>query len=197
MSNNLIFKNTKIKLEGERDFSESMLLQDISEKYKVFLLYYPAVARNFELEDKLKELGESSGKNLLVNIGSIGDDDYNVANALFDIEKTPVIVMSAVSEFAHSSEENTTAYIKFDDERLLNNTDLTIKAVDNMFNLFLSGKIREAILETKSHEKKAKINFITNRIIEGLKGVYDVIKGFEITISLLDGQFEISHSGSE
>jgi hypothetical protein len=64
---------TEPKGERTKDVGENVFLDDLSYSYKVYLFYYPSALPNEVLEDRLRRIGEMTGRNLFVNIGRLDD----------------------------------------------------------------------------------------------------------------------------
>src|SRR5215468_10824689 len=104
---------------GTRDAGDNILLSDLSAEYKVYCFYYPPPVPDQDFENKLRDLGSVTGKNLLINIGRFNDPQFDRIVELFGIKKYPVIVMTAIEALASSQDEPLTAFARIDSEHLL------------------------------------------------------------------------------
>ncbi len=173
-----------------------VFFSDLPEDYKVFLLYYRAAMPNRLLEQKLTEFGKNTGKNLLVNLGSAADPSYNLVVKRFNIKQFPVIIMTAVPELACPAGADLTAYAKLDNKELLKSPDRTIDCAEKLFNLFIQGKVAEAVSKAKWSERSALIGAVLTVLGDGLKAVGGFIANRDISVSVLEGKFELKHSGA-
>ena len=113
----------KLVLSGMPEFKEGVdedvYLDDIPSDYKVYLLYYPGPLLNEDLENKLRTLGEITGRNLFVYIGRLDDPKYSKIASTFKIMKLPVIIITGVEGFASVKSGNyySTAFVKLDNKR--------------------------------------------------------------------------------
>ncbi len=68
-----------------KDIGENVFFNNLDSDYRVFLFYYAGVLPNEELEDKLRGLGEITGKNLFVNIRKLNDPNFGLMVSRFGI----------------------------------------------------------------------------------------------------------------
>lgn len=174
--------------EKTKEVGENIFLENLPSDYEVYLLYYPGGIPNEDLEHKLRKLGDSTGKNLLINIGRLNDPNYRKIANKFNIKNLPIIIVTAIDKLASSPTQFSTAYAKIDSKRLLNSPDLAIECVQKLFNLFIEGKISEAMSQVDTDKRNVLINNVLN-------GIWEIIGGRDISISLFDGKFEIKKSG--
>lgn len=180
-----------------KDIGENVFFEGLSVEYKVYLFYYPSVMPNEDLENKLRNLGEITGKNLFVNIGRLNDPNYSKIKKKFEITNLPVIIMTGIDEVA-SIEDGiyySTAYVRLDNEKLLNSTDLTIKSLERLFNLFINQEIIEALKQAKKDGRNAIVSYIKDRMNVVLKGLGRYFSERDIAVSLFEGKFELKKSG--
>lgn len=168
---------------------------DLPEDYKVFLLYYRAAMGDQDLEDKLVELGKNTGKNLFVNLGSAGDPSYAMIIKRFGIEQFPVIIMTAVPDLASPGNEYMTAYAKLDSKQLLSSPEKTVECAEKLFNLFIQGDVAKAISTAKWTQRAELARAVGNVLGDALKAVGGFIASRDISVSVLEGKFELKHSG--
>jgi len=173
-----------------------VFLQDLPNDYKVFLLYFRAAMPNRPLEDALTQLGDNTGKNLLVNLGSAADPNYDMIVGRFNITRFPVIIMTAVPGLASPASADCTAYAKLDSKELLKSPERTVECAEKLFNLFMQRKIVEAISQAKWSERSAMAGAVLHVIGDGLKAVGGFLADRDISVSVLEGKFELKHSGA-
>ena len=179
--------------EGQvtKDSGENVFLADLPAEYKVYAFYYSGAIRNEALATRLRELGRTTGNNLFVNIGTLGDPDYEEIERLFAIKDLPVIVITALSTLASPADEYLTSFARLDNKHLLDSPDRATKCVEQLFNLFIQGKIREAVSNARWQQRKEALIVVGNAIAAAFKPVGDLIFKRDISISVLEGKFEL------
>jgi hypothetical protein len=168
---------------------------DLPDDYKVFLLYYRAAMGNKALEDKLVELGKNTGKNLFVNLGSAKDPSYGMISKRFGLNQFPVIIMTAVPDLASPANEYLTAYAKLDSKQLLSSPEKTVECAEKLFNLFIQGEVAKAISSAKSIQRAELARAVGHMLGNALKALGGFIASRDISVSVLEGKFELKHSG--
>jgi hypothetical protein len=160
-----------------RDVGEAILFGNLPMDYEVYALYYPGAMPNDELERQLRNLGNITGKNLFVNLGKLNDPNYKRIVSLFEIEDLPVIIVTANKKWA-SHRRFGAVYVRMDSKRLLNSSSQAIECLQSLMNLFIVGKISEAVSRYRDEERPALTAHLKDTIIEALKGVKDVNVSF-------------------
>ena len=178
-----------------KDVGENVFLDNLSAEYRVFLFYYPAEMPNPALENRLRKLGESAGKNLFVNMGTFADPNYAKIVKRFGIERHPVIVMTAAHDLAGPSDDFATTYVRLDSKHLLGSPDRTADCLQQLFDLFIQGRVADAIRKGKWTERKGLAAAVGNVFVQSLKVVGDFILSRDITVSVMEGKFELKRSG--
>jgi hypothetical protein len=158
---------------------------------EVYLFYYGGATPNEELTNRLKNFGNITGKNLFVNIGKLSDPNYRKVVNTFNIRTFPVIIMTATAKFASPPANFSTTYLKIETKRLLNSPDLAISCVEKLFNLFIEGKISEAIKEKNRDELVARLK---GTISDGLKEMREFLDERDINFSFIEGKLELKKS---
>jgi hypothetical protein len=172
-------------IDGERAVGRDVILDNLKYDYKVFLFYYSGASSYDELEKKLEDLGKRAGNNLFVNISDLADPKFDLIASKFQIRNTPVIVITGVEGIASlgsspprpstepptTSETYSTAFVRIDNKDLLKSTDVAIESATKVFNLFLQGEIKKALVESKFDEKKVKRSKILGKIISALNEI--------------------------
>jgi hypothetical protein len=173
---------------------ENAVLRNLTNEFKVYAFYYPSAVTDDALEHRLRELGQRTGKNLYINIGGLGDEDYNTVTQLFRIDSLPVIVITALDSLASPPGEYLTAFVRLDSRNLLNSPDDTIQCIEQIFNLFLQGNVAKAIAQAKTSERMALLSHLGTWFLQAFRSMGNFIAKSEITIDVLNGKFEIKHS---
>jgi hypothetical protein len=174
---------------------ENVFFSDLPADCKVFLFYYPGAMPDANLEPKLRALGEHAGTNLFVNIGWLNDPQYGKIVNYFGITKNPVIIMTAIPELASPLGDYATLYARLDSSQLLGSADHTIQCVQELFNLFIQGKVAEAISQAKSAQAKEFLLSVTRSVVGALKSVVGFIADHDVTFSFLGAKLEVKKSG--
>jgi hypothetical protein len=174
---------------------ENVFLDDLSPSYKVYLFYYAGSMPNRPLEDGLRNLGESTGQNLFVNIGKLDDPKFDSIANRFEISIFPVIVITAVSDLASLVNAYLSAFARLDSKHLINDPDKTLQCAQEVFNLFLRGKVAEALSNAKSTQTKELLKWLGGLVTGVLKPMLKFIEERDITFSLVEGKFELKKSG--
>ncbi|MGQ0793847.1 MAG: hypothetical protein ACT4NX_07130 [Deltaproteobacteria bacterium] len=180
---------------GVKAVGDNVFLGDLPSDSEVYLFYYPGSMPNAEIEDGLKNLGEITGNNLFVNIGRLNDPDYAKIAATFEIKKFPVIVMTAHRGLASPPSEAVTAYVRIDDKRLMTSSADLMECVQTLFNLFIMNQIASAMEEYQSAKRDKLISDIKNIAARALSALGGYLAKLELSVSLLDGKFELKQSG--
>lgn len=189
--------------EKPRDIGENVYLDNLPDDYKVYALYYPGISPNQVLEDKLRLLGDISGKNLFVNIGRRNDPSFSKIINRFEIRDYPVIIVTGIKELASLKIENDkllTAYIKnyvkLDKKKLYDSVELIIRCIERQSNLFLDGKIAEAVKQTTKFEREATFSRLKAVLSNKLEGINEFFSRRDIAISwsLTGGALELKQN---
>lgn len=187
------------KGRGIKDVGENVFFDNLPSDCKVFTFYYPAAMPNEDLESVLRNLGNITGKNLFVNIGRLNDPNYGKIATKFNIKNLPVIIVTAIDKLASLPTEFSTTYVRIDSKKLLNSPNLATECVQTIFNLFIQGKISEAMSKVKRYERDALISHIkgimTDALKDALKGMSKFFEERDIIVSLIEGKFELKRSG--
>lgn len=179
--------------QKSRTAQVDVYLDNLPTDYKVYLFYYPSPVRNNDLENKLRSFGNNTDRNLFINIGSLRDPKYNKIARDFEIRDLPVIIITAISKLASVGTEAycPTVYVRIDSKYLLKDTNKAIELVSKVFNLFISGRVLEALQQARLEQQKAFLSYIKDIIIKGLKEIAGHINEKDISISLLEGKLEV------
>jgi hypothetical protein len=179
--------------EITKNIGENVFIDNISDDYKVYLFYYPGAMPNRELESKLRNIGDITGKNLFVNIGRLNDPKYYKIKNRFGIIDLPVIILTALDGLAAVRTDTyySTAFVRIENKRILNSVDLTIKSVERLFNLFIDGSVSSAIKQGEQDNREATRTRIKDIIISAIKQTGEFLTERDITVSLIEGKFEL------
>ena len=151
---------------------------------------------NEDLEHKLRKFGNIIGKNLFVNIGRLNDPNYKKIASRFEIRDLPVIIITAIDGLSSVKTERyySTFFVRLDSKILLHSGDLTIKSIEQLFNLFIGGQISEALSQYRHDQRNAFLSKLKVVILNSLKVIAKFLSDRDISISLLEGKFELKRS---
>jgi hypothetical protein len=174
-------------------FGKNVFIDDVPENCKIYLFYYPGAVVNPALETALRKLGEAAGNNLFVDIGRLDDPLHDKIVSRFDIKPYPVIIITADSTLACPEGTYASAFVRLDSKSLLNSPERTVSCVQEVFNLFLTGEIAEAMARVKWTQRAELLKPVGHFIVQAVKGVLDFIKETEISFSLAEGKLDLKH----
>lgn len=177
-----------------KDIGENVFLADLSHEYKVFAFYYPTAMRNQELEAKLRDLGDLTGTNLLVNMGKLNDPALGKITQAFQIDTYPVIVVTATAALGGVPGQGISTYVRLDNGKLLADPARTVTLVQEIYGLFLRGEVADAISKAKWTQRTELLRAVAARITGGLRALAGFVADRDIKISLTQGSFELSKS---
>lgn len=181
----------------EKDMGENILFSDLPTDYKVYALYFPAEPPDSSLEDALRSFGHKTGKNLMMYFGSVSDPKLEQIMRRFDINRTPVIIVTAVAELASPHDDYSTTYARIDSKKLLSSPQRTLECVEKVFSLFLQGEVAKAISSAKWKQRAELASAISSTVGRALKAIGDYITTHDIVISLAIGKLELKRSGGK
>jgi hypothetical protein len=177
-----------------RAVGENVLLSALPTNPKVFALYYPGSTDSETIEERLRTLGRKTGENLWVNLGSLGDPDYQQVAKLFRIEALPVVVLTAVSPLA-GTPEGDTAFVRLDSEALFARPEDLLNTIESIFNLFLSGQLRRAMVTGWFQEGKARLSSAAERLWSVIRPVIIWASKKDISVEFAGTKIEVKESG--
>lgn len=181
--------------EKTKDVGENVFLDNLPSDYQVYLFCYSGVMPDEILENNLRKFGQVTGKNLFVQIGRLNDPNYKQIAKKFGIKSFPVLIMTAIDRLASSPIDSFTAYLRIDNQTLLGRPDLTLQCIEKLFNLFISGKISEAMAQFKQEQRAAILARLKDIAYDALKGIGGFLKELDISWSVAEGKLEIKHKG--
>lgn len=178
----------QVVFSGTKAVGENIFFRDLPLDFKVYLLCYAGTKMNEELRSELISFGENTGKNLLVNMAKPDDDNYEMIQKRFNIKLFPTIIITALSEIASPPEENSTAYVRIDNKKLLSSPDLAMDCIVKIFNLFIGGNISEAMAEHQHNMRKFRITGFLKDALKSLKGFG---KNWTISFGFMGARIEL------
>jgi hypothetical protein len=182
------------KPEPGRAVGDSVFLSDLPTNPKVFVFFYRGAADTSEVERVLRALGERTGDNLFVNIGTQADPDYDKAEKCFRITRWPVIIVTAISPLA-ATPEGDNAFVRLDNRSLFARPEQLARTVEELFNLFLGGKIARAVVTGWTAEGKAALLAAANRVWSVVQPVITWLSERDFAFEYAGVKIEVKESG--
>ena len=180
---------------GSKDIGANVFLADLPNQYPCYAFYYPGPMPDRELEQALRRLGDQTGQNLFVNIGRLNDPVYGKIANLFNITRTPAIVLTAIAPLAAPEGTDLNAYVRLDSTNLLASAERTLKCVSQVFTLFLRGEVAKAISKGKWKQRSELLQIVGGCLRTALGSVWDFVSDHDVSVSLFEGRFELKRSG--
>lgn len=177
-----------------RDVGENVFLDNLTDKYKVYLLYYSGSSLNRDLESRLRRLGKDTGTNLFVNISKRNDPNYRKIAKRFEIKGLPAIVITGIEELAAAKDEPSTAYVRLDNPKLLSSPDSVMECVERIFSLYLQGEVAKAMNQGARTQFLGRLKEI---VMVPLRGIHGFLQEWEISISLITGTLTLKPKQDE
>jgi hypothetical protein len=178
----------------ERAVGESVFLANLPTRPKVFAFFYPGNTDTEEVEKRLRALGHRTGDNLFINFGTLDDDDYKQAVEHFGIGALPVIVVTAVGPLAATPEGETT-FVRLDGKSLFAKPDELVQTLEKLFNLFLGGKILQAIMIGWTQQGKAAVAAAGERVWAIIQPAITWAAKKDIKLEFATAKIEVKESG--
>jgi hypothetical protein len=183
--------------EPSRALGEDVMLDDLPTDAKVFVFFFPGdmSTGTDDLQDRLRALGRRTGSNLFVDIGSLADKDYPAAAERFGLVALPAIVVTATSPLA-ASPEGDTAFVRLDAQSLFAKPELLTRTVEQLFNLFLTNKVSQAVRLGTWHTGRAALAAVAERVWRSVvQPVVTWLAEREFTLNFFEGTLEVKPSG--
>jgi hypothetical protein len=179
----------------EKAVGDNVYLRDLSDEPRVFALFYPSAMRAAALVDGLVALGELAGSNLFVNIGRLNDPDFAKITRAFELQRFPAIVVTAAADLAAAPDREVTAFVRLDEPRLLADPERCVQLVQELFTMFISGQVAEAMSKAKWAQRAEGVRAVYGSVLAALKRVVDFVSDHEIEVSVLGGSFRLTPRG--
>ena len=178
---------TKNDQDGGRILGENVFIENLPSASDIFIFFYPSESFSMEsLETWLRNYDKKIGVKIFVNMGRIGDRNYQRIVRHFEIKTLPVIIITGKDDIASIKDGNDskTVYVKFEGGSL-KNLERTISFVEKAVNLLIDDKIKEAQQQTRE--------FLFSTIKDSILRTFQNIQ--EISVGLLDGTFKVIFKG--
>lgn len=179
--------------EGTRALGEKLFLDALPHAYPVYIFYYPAEMPSSRLEARLRQLGNDTGENLFVNMGSLADPSFSKIVTFFEITSFPAVVVTATADLAAPDGEPGNTYVRFDGP-ILDDEGAAISHIEKAYLLFLQGEVKRAV----SGLHRSKFALIAERIAAVLTRALKTFGGYlssrDISVSVVEGRFEVKRS---
>jgi hypothetical protein len=179
---------------GEKNTGDNIFAADLPSQYPCYAFYYPGPMPNPDLEQALRTLGDQTGQNLFVNIGRLNDPAYGKIARLFEIEQTPVIVLTAIAPLTAPEGIDLNIYVRLDSTSLLESPQRTMQCIHEVFTLFLRGEVAKAIATAKQTQRSELLRIVGSYVRSALGSVWEFISERDVSISVFEGRFELKRS---
>jgi hypothetical protein len=161
---------------------------------KVLAFFYRGSADTSEVERGLRALGQKTGDNLFVNIASQADPDYDKAEKCFRIKKWPVIVVTAISPLA-ATPEGDNGFVRLDSRSLFAKPEELLRTVEELFNLFLGGKIGQAAVTGWTNSGRTALLAAAERVWLVVKPVISWLSQRDFSFEYAGVKIEVKEGG--
>jgi hypothetical protein len=177
--------------ERSRGVLENVFLSKLPTSPKVFAFFFPGSLDTDDLQERLRALGEKTSDNLCVHMGEalLSDPDYQRAAERFRLRTFPAVVVTAVNPLAATPEDGN-AYVRLDSKALFANPQQLARTVEELFNLFLTHKISQAIRVGWTQEGKAALVASVERVWSVVQPVITWLSKKDFTLEF--GPFKIA-----
>lgn len=173
---------------------ENVFLADLQADFPVYIFYYPSAMPDDVFENLLRRLGESAGPNLLVNMGRLNDPDFGKITRAFEVRSFPSVVLTAKADLAAPQDASMNAYVRLDG-KFLDDPGRAIEHIQDLYLLFLKGDIARAIKRAGRQNRAELARRIGKAIATALTTIGRFVNEHDVTVSVLEGRFEIKKSG--
>jgi hypothetical protein len=191
LSYQLVLQETE--QETMKAVGENVFLANLSAEFPVYAFYYPSEMPDLDFEELLRKLGERTGNNFFINIGRLDDPQFDKIVRKFDITSFPSLILTAVADLAAPENDLMNAYVRLDG-RLIAEPKRAIKFVEDLYLLFLRGEIAQAIKRTNRRNKTELTRAVGQYILTALSKVGTFAAERDISVSILQGRFELKKS---
>jgi hypothetical protein len=199
MAYNIVFVEEKpaaVPGSQEKAVGEDIFLANLPASPKVFAFFYPGETDTDEVEKRLRALGKKTGENLFVNFSTLMDPDYKRAVKRFRVKALPVIIVTAISPLAATPNGEST-FVRLDGKSLFAKPEALVRTVEELFNLFLSGKITQAVIVGQAQQGKAAAGAAVAAVWAVVSKVIDWAAERDFQIELTPVKIEVKKSGGK
>ena len=183
---------------GQRPHNVKAIMPDRWDEYptdcKVYLLYFSGTTEFPDLVDRLRRLGERTGKNLAVGFIGLAEEKYQNLVSSFQVVKMPAIVITGSDAIASIKEGKAqrTIFVKFDNREKMSSTSQTMDALEQVYNLFLQNKFVEAANLSKNVEKDVKLEKFFKSLGEAVSKIGKYLDEHDFKIETSLGKIDIT-----
>jgi len=176
--------------------SDLKLASEVPSDSEVYIFYIPGITTLPELSNTLISWGKTTGKNAFVGLLSGDAPDYKTIISYFNVKKSPAVIISGAPAFASDDEKAaTTAYARIDNLRMLSNQAKITECIQELYNLFIQNKVKEAISTAKKEGFKQNFKYYLGKVKdEAGKAVNEFFKTHDVNIDVFKGKIVISPS---
>jgi hypothetical protein len=176
--------------------SDLKLASDVPSDSEVYIFYIPGITTLPELSNTLISWGKTTGKNAFVGLLSGDAPDYKTIISYFNVKKSPAVIISGAPAFASDDEKAaTTAYARIDNLRMLSNQAEITECIQELYNLFIQNKVKEAISTAKKEGFKQNFKYYLGKVKdEAGKAVNEFFKTHDVNIDVFKGKIVVTPS---
>jgi hypothetical protein len=171
----------------------TVFLSQLPRDPKVFAFFFPGSADTEELQRRLRALGEKTGDNLYVDMGSLLDPDYLAARERFKLGPLPAVIVTATSPLA-ATPTGESAFVRLDGISLFAQPEKLVRTVEELFNLFLGGQIAQAVRLGWTVQSAAALAAAAERVWSIIQPVITWLGTRDYSFDLLSGKIEVKES---
>ncbi|MCW4010884.1 MAG: hypothetical protein NWF05_09740 [Candidatus Bathyarchaeota archaeon] len=177
--------------------SDLKLASEVPSDSKVYIFYIPGIVNYPELQKTLNAWGKTTGKNAFIGLLSADAPDYETIITYFQIKKSPAVVISGAPAFATAEEENnaTTGFARIDNSKVLGNQTEIVECIQEIYNLFIQNKVKEAISTAKKEGFKQNLKYYLGKVKDSAgKAINEFLKNHDVSIDVFQGKIVVAPS---
>ncbi|MGA1974778.1 MAG: hypothetical protein ABSG92_04005 [Conexivisphaerales archaeon] len=174
----------------------SNLATDVPDNCGIYVFYVPGIIGYEDLKKALLAWGESAGTNIFVGLWDLSAVSLKDVLGYFQIKGSPAVAVLANPKNSTDGQfPPRVAYARIDNPILLNDLARAEDCINRTCNLFLQGRVKDALSSARKDQYKASLNFYLGKIgADVLKFLKDV----NVTFDILKGTITLSaHSDSK
>jgi hypothetical protein len=171
------------------------LASDVPDDCNVYVFYLPGMKTYDDLVEELKKYGKDAGKNIFVGIWSLGATSYSSLLTAFKIKDSPAVVVTGNPKLSTDGKTPAeTVFATISNKNLLNDTEKAGDVINRTCNLFMEGKVKEALSSARKDGFKATLDYYLKKLYSG---IVQFLKDVPITWNYANGTITFgSTSGS-
>lgn len=166
------------------------LASEVPDDCKIYVFYVPGMVKYEDLKKALQEYGEAAGKNIFVGLWALDAEPYQSVLTYFGIKKSPALVIFGNPVFSTDGQKPTaTAFARIDNPNLLNDVAKASDCINETCNLFMVGKVKDALSNARNDQYKSTLDHYFGKISDKISSF---LKTHTITFDITKGQIIIA-----